>query len=94
MKRKPKKPTAQDDGRSFCNMNVEGMLWYKPESPSMAQTGNFAGDGEPDADRQAEMTSRERRAATRAYMSINLPRLITVVAAFVLAAVLVWLWLR
>lgn len=76
-------------------MNVEGMPWYRPEAPSAAATGHLVhDDAEPEADRPDGMTFRERRAATRAYVLVNLPRMLTFIAAFVAAAVVVWLWLR
>ena len=29
-KRKKERYVEEDDGRSFANMNVEGMPWYRP----------------------------------------------------------------
>ena len=94
MSRKPKKTIPEDDGRSFCNMNVEGMPWYRPEPPSATDPGHLVNDAEPEDDQPDGMTFKERRAATRAYVLVNLPRMLTFVVAFVVAAVVVWLWLR
>ncbi len=33
-KRKKKKEEYEDDGRSYADMNVEGMPWYRPKQPS------------------------------------------------------------
>lgn len=30
---KDKRLEREDDGRTYANMNVEGMPWYRPESP-------------------------------------------------------------
>lgn len=30
---KDKRQEREDDGRTYVNMNVEGMPWYRPESP-------------------------------------------------------------
>ncbi len=30
---KDKRQEREDDGRTYANMNVEGMPWYRPESP-------------------------------------------------------------
>ena len=33
-RKKDKKDVWEDDGRSFADMNVEGMPWYRPPQPT------------------------------------------------------------
>lgn len=42
MSRKKKRDrfAEEDDGRSFANMNVEGMPWYRPPQESDAKKGD------------------------------------------------------
>ena len=38
-KKKERFPVEEDDGRSFANMNVEGMPWYRPPQEGDAKKG-------------------------------------------------------
>lgn len=38
-KDKKKEIEAEDDGRSFADMNVEGMPWYRPKQKTDAEEG-------------------------------------------------------
>lgn len=38
-KRKEDKRLQDDDGRSFADMNVEGMPWYRPKGESESRDG-------------------------------------------------------
>ncbi len=38
--RKRRKIEEEDDGRSFADMNVEGMPWYRPEQSTDAKDGD------------------------------------------------------
>ena len=38
-KKKRDRFAEEDDGRSFANMNVEGMPWYRPPQVSDAKKG-------------------------------------------------------
>lgn len=36
---KNKRQMQEDDGRTYANMNVEGMPWYRPEKEDQPQNG-------------------------------------------------------
>ncbi len=38
-RKKDRKEEAEDDGRSFADMNVEGMPWYRPKQNTDAVDG-------------------------------------------------------
>ena len=40
-KRKKERYVEEDDGRSFANMNVEGMPWYRPPQEGDAKKGDI-----------------------------------------------------
>ena len=40
-KRKKERYVEEDDGRSFANMNVEGMPWYRPPHEGDAKKGDI-----------------------------------------------------
>ena len=40
-KRKRERFPEGDDGRSFADMNVEGMPWYRPPQPTDAKKGDL-----------------------------------------------------
>ena len=40
-KRKKERYVEEDDGRSFANMNVEGMPWYRPPQEGDAKNGDI-----------------------------------------------------
>lgn len=40
-KRKKERYVEEDDGRSFANMNVEGMPWYRPPQEVDAKKGDI-----------------------------------------------------
>ena len=83
MPRREKPVEPEDDGRSFADMNVEGMPWYVPK------TEQDRGASRPGT----EMTPRERRAyiwaAVRSALLIG-GAYAVVFAAFILFCIHIW----
>ena len=82
-----RKQYGDDDGRSFTNMNVEGMPWYVKAAD---QSGNASSGADP-----VKLTKQERRAFMRGVMAAMLVVAgIFFVVFFVLILVLYLIFLK
>lgn len=78
-----------DDGRSFANMNVEGMPWYTPEKPDMPPA-SLAGKGF-----ENRMSRREMRMYTAgALKAALLVTLVMCLGIVLFVAFCVFIWFR
>lgn len=87
MRKQPKPPKKKkekwvDDGHTIVDMNVEGMRGYRKDI------------GEPQNGNSRKSTFRDRWKTFWTAFLHALPAALLALAAFTLAAVLVWLWLH
>jgi hypothetical protein len=89
MAKKEKKLPDWDDGRTVAPMNGDELPAYRRHAYSGRQN---KAEYKKDRDK-VSVTKKERRAMTRAYLSVLLPRLAVILLSFALVAALMFLWL-
>lgn len=78
-----KRDYPDDDGHTISNMNVEGMPWYEPEQVRKNR----------ESLKEDAPTRKEKRAMIKAFFLATLPYFLSCLAAFTIAACLIYLWL-
>ncbi|MFR1565911.1 MAG: hypothetical protein ACLSUT_05690 [Christensenellales bacterium] len=89
MAKKEKKLPDWDDGRTVAPMNGDELPSYRRRAYSGRKNKE---EYEKDRDKPS-VTKKERRAMTRAYLSVLLPRFAVIILSFALVAALMFLWL-
>ncbi len=87
--RKKEKKEDWDDGRTIAPMTGEELPGYRRAFFMNRENKRVAKEKG-----QSDFSRKERRAMIRAMFAVMLPRMLVIIAAFALTALLIWLWLR